>query len=360
MIKNGIFALVVLVSSLISSQGSAAGITLSFDSESLSAVGYYLNDKDFTAFPLFGPIYGSFAGEVNLGTCDGSLNFGATVSLGQSVTKHTLHVELQHDGVIVMQLSQKFRLWAAQNVGIIFPPVPNSPGEWKIVWSYASSANEHDTKIIKLLPPILAAPGYSWLPRGYPNSFDPLDLSLLFCQRGTPIPATYDSSLKLCRYMSILPSGFIYNNTYYSNAQITGSSCPFGQSNNNGCLIANAPLKGFVANNALYFRPFGVSPMHLIPPFPGGTCPAQIPSGGGQITNYPVIHDGIGCKVILPTYYWQAPFAIGTQLYLSERKTGKCMAGTFDGAHCFAASAPAGTIASAVGSSWYWTPRYCH
>jgi hypothetical protein len=301
-----------------------------------NTAGWWLNSKNFSDYPI---IPGSL-NWVNLADC-GPLTFTAGMEIGHAFTRHTLNVWLKRDGVTMASESKKVGpSFGARSFTLNFPSVGFSPGEWAIQWQFLDSVTTSDSASIKLVAPIKSP---------QPPPYDPVD----FCGSGSS-----GVSNNLCRYQLKLPTGFIYNNSYYITATNITSSCPAGQTSVGGglCRIGMAPAATFVEFNSLYYRPIGSIGTGFPPnkpPFHGGYCIQLAPPYDH------VVQDFWGC-LVTHAPYWQQAVAGGLALLLTERKNGTCSSGgTFDGANCYLRSPPPGSTALDIGGVWYWTPQYC-
>jgi len=305
------------------------------------AVGFWLNSTKFQDFSTIAQP----PGLVDLGNC-GPLSFGGRFQVPGTFSRHTFTVSLKRDGATIVTESTKLGpLSGTKLVELNFPAQDFSPGEWKIEWVFLTSPTHTDSGTIKLVAPILKSLNPPYVEAG---------VDQLYC-------GGFGYTNKLCLYRQKPSTGFIFNNSYYMAAANITSSCPAGQVSGTLCLMATAPSAGFVHNNSLYFRPPG-SIGHGFPrnqpPFTlGGACPPEI-----QVGNNPhsiVVRDSWGC-LVMPAPFWQNAVVQGNLLFLTQRKAGTCLDGSFDGANCFIRSPPAGSKALESLGNWYWTPHYCN
>ncbi len=308
-----------------------ASFTDASQAQTIRATGYIANEN----YQLNGTLFSNYPPAAG---CPSDLRFVAEVTLHSSFSKHTFTAVLKRDGALVQQASEKFGPgFVSQNVVVTFAPTGFAPGAWTVEWAFQISAAQTGSASVALVAPIQAS--------------TQADKLYQYCNRNAPLTAvSYDNGI--CNYRPKPQTGFIYNNAYYRNATITSSVCPTGTPFGNGlCLIATAPTTGFVHDNALYFKPFGIPNYMHSPPYPGGTCPASL-------ANQPVTKDLWGCR-FMAAPNWQTPVAVNSLLALTEKKTGTCTEGTFDGAHCLIGPPPTGATAFLYNGRWYWTPRYC-
>jgi hypothetical protein len=321
-----------------------------------------LDGNEFSAYQKISiPTMGS--GYVNRGTCS-KLKFTAYITPTGSWEKHTFTAKLKKDGADVQTAEKELGpFFISKTLFVDFSEENFRPGTWSIEWHWLTQAATTGAESIKLAAPALVTFSQTMDPWSWIGS---AELKQVFCDRGSGSATSTAYVNELCEYRTQPPTAFIFNNSYYRTASITSSTCPFGApAESNLCHAATAPRSLFIWGNNFYFEPLGSS-FSLFSWFTGFCEPSilAVPASAGQYSVTRVW--GRGCRVNLPPYWWQSPVIVGApwdnrrkNVYLTQRKTGSCAEGSFDGANCFIASPPAGTSALAAGGKWYWTPRYC-